>query len=90
MQRLIDSENQCLYYNSEKTNPFTKDEDLNLNRHMWWHYEEHYSHCKIHQRQFPKLLDYIKDILNNKVDYGDMDGKLLRMYQNSSTKSVED
>lgn len=86
----MDSENQYLYYNGEKTNPFTQEDDYTHNRHMWWHYEEHYFQCESHQKQFPKLTNYIKDVLNNKVDYGDMDGTLFRMYQNSSKKSVED
>ena len=85
----MNAENHYLYFNGEKTNPFTKEEDYNYNRHMWWHYEYHHFHFERHNEKFLKLEDYVKDILNNKVDYGDMDGTLFRMYQNSSTKSVE-
>jgi hypothetical protein len=86
----MNSENHYLYFNGEKENPFNKEDDNHLNRLMWWHYEFHHFHFERQNQKFLKLEDYIKDVLNNKVDYGDLDGKLFRMYQNSSTKSVED
>jgi len=75
---------QYLYFRGEEENPFKSETDLNLNRHMWWHYECHYSTCKFHKDKFPNLDDYIKDILENKVDYGDPDGRLFGQYKNSS------
>lgn len=58
----MNSENHYLYFNGEKTNPFTKEEDYNYNRHMWWHYEYHHFHFERHNEKFLKLEDYIKDV----------------------------
>lgn len=57
---------------------------------MWWHYEQSYFYDHDQQKTFPALDDYIKDVLNNKVDYGDLDWRLFRMYKDSSVTKKED
>ena len=83
-------ENKYLYYHGEQKNPFQTEEDFSCNRHMWWHYEQSYFHDQDQQKTFPALDDYIKDVLNNKVDFGDLDGRLFRMYKESSVTKKED
>lgn len=82
-------ENKYLYYHGQQKNPFQTEEDFRWNRHMWWHYEQSYFHDQNQQKMFPELDDYIKDVLNNKVDYGDLDGLLFRMYKDSSVTKKE-
>lgn len=83
-------ENQYLYFKGEKTNPYTKEQDYTYNRHMWWHYEQSYFYNQDLQKMFSELDDYIKDILYNKIDYGDLDGRLFRMYKDSSVIKKEE
>lgn len=37
------------YYKGEESNPFTSEDDIAKNKHMWWHYEQHYFIDKNHQ-----------------------------------------
>lgn len=73
-----------LYFKGEIENPFTDEQDLQLNRHIWWHYERHYHFDREDQKRFSNIEDFIIWILDNKVDYGDREGKLYSQYKNSS------
>ena len=73
-----------LYYRGEKENPFTSQEDLSFNRHMWWCYEYNYFHDKSTREEFPNIVDFIKHIVNNKLDYADPNERFLNQYKNSS------
>lgn len=68
------------YFQNESENPFTDEEDIKLNKHMWWHYEQHYSFNKDLQISYPSIDNFIKYILENKLDYGDIDGTKFRQY----------
>lgn len=82
-----DNYSSYLYYRGENDNPLNSQEDFSLNRHMWWHYEQHHFGCKQHKEEFPLVEDFMRYIVNNKVDYGDPDDRLLNQYKNSSQYS---
>lgn len=78
---------QYLYFKGEFENPFNSSKDFELNRHMWWHYEQHYHFDRGDQKRFTFVKNFIIWILENKVTYGDPEGNMYRQYKNSSPYS---
>lgn len=83
MQNKIDV---YLYYKGEEKNPYLNAEGFEKNKHMWWGYEQHFFHSKEAKIQHKSLLNFIKYILENKVDYGDRDNSLLNQYLENGNK----
>ncbi len=77
---------EYLYFNGEIENPFTSDQDRELRKDVFWHYEKQHYNVKKSGEDVYTVRGYIKNILIHSLDENKPEMPHYQMYLNNSLK----